>query len=171
MNPKRQFGRESRFPVHGATLLYLTLWDGTQIVHSDLKEMPDGPHVLVHFEQPSNDGFYSVRFNLPTYEAAAWEGSLSEDDPAFFRRFLGDNAHLPYRHAALHALVVEKWKAFFDVDDVAFFLLVPDNQRPTACWPFYGNVVSRGTGRAAFRELRACRLARSPAGKLRRGQR
>ena len=78
---------------------YMTLEDGTEVVHSDLKEAPDGPHVLVHFERPSADGFGSVRFELPTYELTLWEGAFSEEELAELRGFLQANAqsHLPVR--------------------------------------------------------------------------
>lgn len=79
---------------------YMTLEDGTEVVHSDLKEAPDGPHVLVHFERPSADGFDSVRFELPTYELTLWEGAFSEEELAELRGFLQANAHLIYRYAA-----------------------------------------------------------------------
>lgn len=79
---------------------YMTLGDGTEVVHSDLKEGPDGPRVLVHFERPCADGFDSVRFELPTYEATVWEGMFSDEELDGFRLFLRDNAHLLYRYAA-----------------------------------------------------------------------
>ena len=47
---------------------YLTLADGTEVVHSELLEGERGGRVLVHFERPSADGFDSVRFELPSYQ-------------------------------------------------------------------------------------------------------
>lgn len=85
---------------------YMTLEDGTEVVHSDLKEAPDGPHVLVHFERPSADGFDSVRFELPTYELTLWEGAFSEEELAELRDFLQANAHLIYRYAVQGGLQI-----------------------------------------------------------------
>lgn len=44
---------------------YMTLADETEIVHSHLI---DGGKVIVHFERPTESGFDSARFELPTYE-------------------------------------------------------------------------------------------------------
>lgn len=82
---------------------YLTLADGTQVVFSDL--IPDEderalPRVYVQFERPCDNGFDSVRFELPSYGYEIWEGSFTEDEMAFFKTFLSNNAHLLYAYAA-----------------------------------------------------------------------
>ena len=78
---------------------YLTFADGTQVVHSDLIPDSDGGHVLVHFERPTEAGFDSVRFDLPTYAMTPWEGDFTEEELDQFRAFLRSNAHLLYRYA------------------------------------------------------------------------
>ena len=79
---------------------YLTLGDGTEVVHSELLDGERGGRVLVHFERPCENGFDSVRFELPSYDMEVWEGSFSEKELAFLRDFLESNAHLLYRYAA-----------------------------------------------------------------------
>ena len=79
---------------------YLTLGDGTEVVHSELLDGEQGGRVLVHFERPCENGFDSVRFELPSYDMEVWEGSFTEEELAFLRGFLEANAHLLYRYAA-----------------------------------------------------------------------
>lgn len=79
---------------------YLTLEDGTEVVHSELIEDERGKRVLVHFERPTHNGFDSVRFELPTYDMEVWEGDFSEKEIQSLRSFLEANAHLLYRYAA-----------------------------------------------------------------------
>jgi len=79
---------------------YLTFADGTMVLHSDLKPDDDGGRVLVHFERPTDDGFDSMRFELPSYEMTPWEGSFTDEELAEFRRFLASNAHFLYEFAA-----------------------------------------------------------------------
>jgi len=79
---------------------YLTLSDGTEVVHSELLEGEQGGRVLVHFERPTHDGFDSVRFELPSYDMEVWEGKFTEEELRSLRDFLEANAHLLYRYAA-----------------------------------------------------------------------
>ena len=79
---------------------YLTLSDGTEVVHSELLDDEQGGRVLVHFERPSVDGFDSVRFMLPSYDMEIWEGEYSEEELRSLRGFLEANAHLLFRYAA-----------------------------------------------------------------------
>lgn len=85
---------------------YLTLADGTEVVHSELLEDENGSKVLVHFERPNDHGFDSVRFELPTYRMEEWEGSFTQGELASFRSFLETNAHLLYRYAATGGLKI-----------------------------------------------------------------
>ncbi len=79
---------------------YLTLGDGTEVVHSELIDDELGGRVLVHFERPGRDGFDSVRFELPSYDMEVWEGGFSEEELQSLREFLASNAHLLFRYAA-----------------------------------------------------------------------
>ena len=79
---------------------YLTFADGTMVLHSDLMPDENGGRVIVHFERPKDDGFDSVRFELPSYEMTPWEGAFTEEELADFRHFMAANAHLLYEFAA-----------------------------------------------------------------------
>ena len=85
---------------------YLTFADNTMVLHSDLKPDEDGGKVLVQFERPTDEGFDSVRFELPSYEMTPWEGSFSAEELAAFRVFLENNAHLIFEYAARGGLRV-----------------------------------------------------------------
>ena len=76
---------------------YMKLPDDTEIVHSELL---DGNKVFVHFERPTENGFDSVRFELPSYDKVSWEGNYTEDELKSFVDLLKHHAHLIYRYAA-----------------------------------------------------------------------
>lgn len=76
---------------------YMKLSDNTEIVHSELLE---GNKVFVHFERPTENGFDSVRFELPSYDKVSWEGNYTEDELKSFVELLRHHAHLIYRYAA-----------------------------------------------------------------------
>lgn len=79
---------------------YMTLADGTEIVHSQIQNQDGVDKVIVHFERPTEHGFDSARCELPSYTWTQWEGSFSNEERRQFERFLKDNAHLLYRYAA-----------------------------------------------------------------------
>lgn len=79
---------------------YMTLEDGTEVVHSQLIEDGETQKVLVHFERPTQNGFDSARCELPSYTWTMWEGAFSADELAQFEEYLRNNAHLLYRYAA-----------------------------------------------------------------------
>lgn len=79
---------------------YMTLEDGTEVVHSQLIEDGEMPKVLVHFERPTANGFDSARCELPSYTWTMWEGSFSQEELSSFEEYLRNNAHLLYRYAA-----------------------------------------------------------------------
>ena len=77
---------------------YLTLWDDTEICHSQIMEKDGKPVVEVHFEKPVESGFCSARCTLPDYTWQFIEG-FSEKEIAFFDEFLRHNAHLLIKYA------------------------------------------------------------------------
>lgn len=78
---------------------YLTLGDGTEIVHSHLIEEDGVKKVIVHFERPTENGFDDARCVLPEYKWTEIKGfTPSEIDR--FRKLLMSNAHLIFRYAA-----------------------------------------------------------------------
>lgn len=79
---------------------YMTLADGTEIVHSHIIEKENGQQeVLVHFERPTENGFDSARCSLPSYTWISREG-YSDDELSFFEQLLHSNAHLFFKYAA-----------------------------------------------------------------------
>ncbi|MCM1328159.1 MAG: hypothetical protein NC253_01845 [Ruminococcus sp.] len=74
---------------------YMTLADETEIVHSQIL---NGEKVVVHFERPTEEGFDSARFELPSYEMLYGEG-YSKSELDFFVELLRNNAHLIYKYA------------------------------------------------------------------------
>ena len=77
---------------------YLTLWDDTEICHSQIMEKDGKPVVEVHFEKPVESGFCSARCTLPDNTWQFNEG-FSEKEIAFFDEFLRHNAHLLIKYA------------------------------------------------------------------------
>lgn len=70
---------------------YLTLNDGTEVVHSEV--LPDG-RVKVFFERPdASDGFHDATCYLPDY---TWENvsGFSSDDMMRNERLLKEVAHI-----------------------------------------------------------------------------
>lgn len=74
----------------------MKLSDDTEIVYSELL---DGNKVFVHFERPTEKGFDSVRFELPSYNRVSWEGNFTEDELNDFILLLKHHAHLIYKYA------------------------------------------------------------------------
>ena len=77
---------------------YMTLGDGTEIVHSQVIEDNGIKKVIVHFEKPVADGFLDARCELPEYRWTEQKG-FTEYDIALFTKLLETNAHLIYRYA------------------------------------------------------------------------
>ena len=69
---------------------FMTLEDGTEIVHSEMKE--DGS-VKVFIEKPVTLGFHSVECWLPRYEWKNNDG-FSDEELAFFDEFVHSLAHV-----------------------------------------------------------------------------
>lgn len=77
---------------------YMTLNDGTEIVHSQLLSDKDGKKVIVHFERPSDLGFDDATCELPSF---TWTESVgfTEKEMEFFSKFLHSNEHLILKYA------------------------------------------------------------------------
>ncbi len=78
---------------------YMTLGDGTEIVHSHLIQDGDKQKVIVNFERPTEDGFDSARCELPSYTWINRRG-YSDSEIEVFQKLLESNAHLLYKYAA-----------------------------------------------------------------------
>ena len=77
---------------------YMTLGDGTEIVHSQIIDKEGVKSVIVHLERPVPSGFYDARCELPSYHWTEQKG-FSDDEIRFFTKLLENNAHLIYRYA------------------------------------------------------------------------
>ena len=77
---------------------YMTLADGTEIVHSQLIEKDDKKMVIVNFERPTDVGFDSARCELPEYKWTMREG-YTDNEIASFEELLHSNAHLLFKYA------------------------------------------------------------------------
>ena len=75
---------------------YMTLSDGTEIVHSHILENNGQKAVEVHFERPIKDGFDSARCSLPSYQWVIREG-YSDNEIEMFEKMLKSGAHLFFR--------------------------------------------------------------------------
>ncbi len=77
---------------------YMELGDGTEIVRSHLIDENDIKKVIVHFEQPTENGFNFARCELPSY---TWikEDGYSKEVLHMFVELLKCNAHLIYKYA------------------------------------------------------------------------
>lgn len=78
---------------------YMTLADGTEIVHSQVIEEDGKQRVVVHFERPTEEGFDSARCELPEYRWLYHEG-YSDTEIKKFEQLLHSNALLLYKYAA-----------------------------------------------------------------------
>ncbi len=78
---------------------YMTLEDGTEIVHSHIIKDTNADKIEVHFERPTENGFDSARCELPSYNWLIIEG-YTQEDVDFFETYLKNNAHLLYKYAA-----------------------------------------------------------------------
>ena len=78
---------------------YMTLFDGTEVVHSQIIEENGIKKVIVNFERPTENGFDSARCELPTYKWLFHEG-YSEEEMKFWDEYMHSNAHLFYKYAS-----------------------------------------------------------------------
>ena len=78
---------------------YMTLFDGTEIVHSQIIVENHVQKVMVHFERPTEEGFDSARCELPSYRWISHEG-FSDEEMKMWDELVHSNAHLFYKYAA-----------------------------------------------------------------------
>lgn len=74
--------------------------DETLVVFSDITKNKNGEEVLyVHFERPTEYGFDSVRFELPTYNIVYIDGHYTEEEIALFKTVVEKGAPYFYQWA------------------------------------------------------------------------
>ena len=72
--------------------------DETEVVFSDIKKNDNGEEVIyIHFERPTENGFDSVRFELPTYNIVYKEGNYTEEEIKMFRKIVEQGAPYFYK--------------------------------------------------------------------------
>ena len=64
---------------------YMVLADGTEIVHTQVFEEDGVQKVEVHFERPTENGFDSVRFELPSCKVLYKDGNYTDEEIELFR--------------------------------------------------------------------------------------
>ena len=74
--------------------------DETEVVFSDIKINDKGEETLfVHFERPTEYGFDSIRFELPSYKITYKEGNYSDEEIELFRKVVEKGAPYFYKWA------------------------------------------------------------------------
>ena len=60
--------------------------DGTEVVFSGIIKNDKGEETIqIHFERPTENGFDSIRFELPSYNVLYKEGNYTEEEIELFR--------------------------------------------------------------------------------------
>ncbi len=74
--------------------------DETEVVFSDIKINERGEESLfVHFERPTDYGFDSIRFELPSYKITYREGKYTDKEIELFRKVVEKGAPYFYKWA------------------------------------------------------------------------
>ena len=74
--------------------------DETLVVFSDIRKKDNGEeYIKVSFERPTENGFDTVVFELPSYEIVEQDGNYSEEEIKEFRETVDKGAHLFFKYA------------------------------------------------------------------------
>ena len=74
--------------------------DETLVVFSDIRKKDNGEeYIRVSFERPTENGFDTVVFELPSYEIVEQDGNYSEEEIKEFRETVEKDAHLFFKYA------------------------------------------------------------------------
>lgn len=74
--------------------------DGTEVVFSDIIKDENGVETIqIHFERPTENGFDSVRFELPSYKILYKEGNYTGEEIELFKTVVEQGAPSFYRWA------------------------------------------------------------------------
>jgi len=77
---------------------YVTLGDGTAVLHTQIIEEDGIEKVEIQFEKPIEEGFKSARCTLPDYKWSRVE-NCSEEDISLFTKIVESNADLFFEYA------------------------------------------------------------------------
>lgn len=78
---------------------YVKYSDETEVVFSNIYIENGEECIDVHFERPTENGFDSIRIQLPTYKITVWEGNYNEKEIEFFKQVVQNSADLFYKYA------------------------------------------------------------------------
>ena len=78
---------------------YVKYSDETEVVFSNIYIENGEECIDVHFERPTENGFDSIRIQLPTYKITVWEGKYKEEEIEFFKQVVQNSADLFYKYA------------------------------------------------------------------------
>ena len=79
---------------------YVKYSDGTEVVFSDIIKNEKGEETIqIHFERPTENGFDSIRFELPSYKILYKDGNYSENEIELFKTVIEHGAPSFYRWA------------------------------------------------------------------------
>jgi len=74
--------------------------DETEVVFSDIRTDENGEETIwVSFERPTEDGFDTIIFELPSYKIIKKEGKYTEEEIAMFKTIVERGAPSFYRWA------------------------------------------------------------------------
>jgi hypothetical protein len=74
--------------------------DNTEVTFSNIVKNDNGEDVLyVHFERPTENGFDSVRFELPSYKIVYRDGFYSEEEIEMFKKVVEKGVPYFYKWA------------------------------------------------------------------------
>lgn len=74
--------------------------DETLVVFSDIRKKDNGEeYIRVSFERPTEEGFDTVVFELPSYEIVEKDGHYTDEEIKEFRETVEKGAHLFFKYA------------------------------------------------------------------------
>lgn len=74
--------------------------DETEVTFSDIEKNDKGEEIIyVHFERPTDEGFDSIRYELPSYKIVYEEGNYTQKEKEMFIKILEHGAPYFYKWA------------------------------------------------------------------------
>lgn len=74
--------------------------DETLVVFSDIRKKENGEeYIRISFERPTENGFDTVVFELPSYEIVEKDGNYTDKEIEEFRETVEKGAHLFFKYA------------------------------------------------------------------------
>ncbi len=74
--------------------------DETELTFSDIRKKENGEeYIRVSFERPTENGFDTVVFELPSYKIIEKDGNYSDKEVEEFKKIVERGAHLFFKYA------------------------------------------------------------------------